>query len=164
MPSSGDPFGPGSPLQSPLRSDFRFYPYRLACRRPRPGSQSRNRPGGPRQWLTNTTPPDVMDHCPTRARCANPQGVLLSATLRSGPGSQGYGAKAPRRAEKRDRGSALPAVACAPAPLAPLAAPGLAATVALLRARGPNQPSRPETDSAQRTITVLYTQSIRRAS
>ena len=26
---SGDPFGPGSPLQSPLRSDFRFHPYRL---------------------------------------------------------------------------------------------------------------------------------------
>ena len=26
---TGDPFGPGSPLQSPLRSDFRFYPYRL---------------------------------------------------------------------------------------------------------------------------------------
>ena len=89
------------------------------------------------QSLTNTTPLDVMAHCPTRARCANPQGVLLSATLRSGLGSQGYGAEAPRRGEKRDRGSALPAVACAPAPLAPLAAPGLAAAVALLRARGP---------------------------
>ena len=37
-------------------------------------------------------PLDVMAHCPTRARCANPQGVLLSATLRSGLGSQGYGA------------------------------------------------------------------------
>ena len=87
--------------------------------------------------VANNIPLDVMDHCPTRARCANPQGVLLSATLRSGLGSQGYGAKAPRRAKNRDRGSALPAVACAPAPLAPLAAPGLAATVALLRARGP---------------------------
>ncbi len=87
--------------------------------------------------IANNIPLDVMAHCPTRARCANPQGVLLSAPLRSGLGSQGYGAKAPRRAKKRDRGSALPAVACAPAPLAPLAAPGLAATVALLRARGP---------------------------
>ena len=80
---------------------------------------------------------DVMAHCPTRARCANPQGVLLYAPLRSGHGSQGYGAEAPRPAEKRDRGSALPAVACAPAPLALPAAPSLAAMVALLCARGP---------------------------
>ena len=41
--------------------------------------------------VTNNIPLDVMAHCPTRARCANPAsgGVLL---LRSGPGSQGYGA------------------------------------------------------------------------
>ena len=114
--------------------------------------------------IANNIPLDVMAHCPTRARCANPQGVLLSATLRSGLGSQGYGAKAPRRAEKRDRGSALPAVACAPRTTrAPRRARPCGRGDFAARAWA-TQPSRSETLSAQRTVTVLYTQSIRRAS
>ena len=32
--------------------------------------------------------PDVMSHLVTRARCANPFGVLLSASLRSGRASE----------------------------------------------------------------------------
>ena len=49
---------------------------------------------------------DVLAHCPTRARCTNPQGVLLYAPLRSGHGSQGYGASrlgAPRTATEAPR-------------------------------------------------------------
>ena len=85
--------------------------------------------------VTNNIPLDVMAHCPTRARCANPASGGSSSSFR--PWLARLRRCAPRRAKKRDRGSALPAVACAPAPLAPLAAPSLAATVTLLRARGP---------------------------
>ena len=56
---------------------------RLPGRRPRPGSQSRNRTGAS-GTVANNIPLDVMAHCPTRARCANPLRGSYT-TLRSVP-------------------------------------------------------------------------------
>ena len=131
--NSGEPFGPGSSLQSPLRSDFRCDPFRLR-------SQARcalrlPRKAGPSMGIGVLLP--TYAHCPTRAQCANPASgrVLHSASLRSGRDSQGNGAGAPSPIGARDRGSvaSLPA----PAPLAHTDGPCPAAPVAPLRAREP---------------------------
>ena len=87
-----------------LRSDFRFYPYRLqslallarcACQE---GSQVRASiagavPGGTAEGVRaggNKYSSDVMVHRATRAHCANPAsgGVLHSAALRCGRDSE----------------------------------------------------------------------------
>ena len=87
--SLGDPpSGSRSPLQSPLRSDFhcdRYRPpvavapcaLRLPGRQPGPRIDCRRRAGAapPKGAVpgTNKYSSDVMDHCATRAHCANPR-------------------------------------------------------------------------------------------
>ena len=102
--SLGDPpSGSRSPLQSPLRSDFHCDRYRLRsqarCALRLQARQSGQRivsevvPGGTAEGGCaggNKYSSDVMDHCATRAHCANPAsgGVLHSAALRCGRDSE----------------------------------------------------------------------------
>ena len=77
--------------------------------------------------------PVMMSHCPTRSHCANPSGVLHSASLRYGDSAQCHAAArlAPVEYATVAQLAALPA----PAPLAHPPGAGIPAIVAPLRAR-----------------------------
>ena len=110
----------------------------------------------------------VTAECDTRAHCANPaHGAGPFTPLRPGHPRQRHPG-VPRPAAARGRGSALPAVACAPAPPAHHGGPCLPAPVAPLRARarenrhfGAHRPGRFNSSSGSYIMTIdIDTQSV----